>query len=102
MPLDVWHKVYTLVPSLAIGGHYMSYATLHLTYMSCQIDNKYWVTNATHSDINFCFTQMMIALVFPSASSGELPCSWNLNCTPFFQCVIQFLKGLGHQYIFVI
>lgn len=50
MPPGTWHLVYTPVRTLAVGGHFFTFETMHLTEMSQKFDKKYGlhVTNTTH------------------------------------------------------
>lgn len=50
MPPGTWHMVYTPIRTLALGGHFYTYETLHLTEMSRAFDRLHCreVTNTTH------------------------------------------------------
>jgi hypothetical protein len=71
MPPGVWHEVYTPVPSVALGGHFVNWTTLHLTRINRKLDNQQWVTNATHPDINFVLAHMLISLCYPPPTLGK-------------------------------
>jgi hypothetical protein len=71
MPPGIWHEVYTPIPSVSISGHFVNWGSLHLTRVSHTIDNKQWVTNAHHPDINFILAHMLILLCYPVPDLGK-------------------------------
>jgi hypothetical protein len=64
MPPGVWHEVYTPVKTLASGGHFLTYDTLHLTRLSRNFDHKMgrYATNAEHPGIIRTLCRMVLAL----------------------------------------
>lgn len=65
MPPGAWHMVYTPVRTLATGGHFYTYETLHLTEMSRAFDRKHAreVTNTTHVSSFPTLCAMMIHIL---------------------------------------
>jgi hypothetical protein len=62
MPPGAWHMVYTPVRTLATGGHFYTYDTLHLTEMSRAFDRLHGreVTNTTHVSSFMTLCAMMV------------------------------------------
>ena len=40
MPPGMWHMVYTPVGGATLGGHFLTYDTMHLTYLARAFDNS--------------------------------------------------------------
>lgn len=77
-PPGYWHQVYTPVKTIAAGGHFLCYETLHLTEFARFFDQKYQkaATNTDHDSIMRILPRMAIAL--PSLAER---CS---GCLQFF------------------
>ncbi|GLB45388.1 hypothetical protein LshimejAT787_2200510 [Lyophyllum shimeji] len=64
MPPNAFHLVYTPVSSVAIGGHFLSYSTLHLTEVARAFDHHRAreVTNENHLSVFVTLCGMVIGL----------------------------------------
>ncbi|KAF8062561.1 hypothetical protein FPV67DRAFT_1673032 [Lyophyllum atratum] len=64
MPPGAFHAVYTPIRSIALGGHFLTYNTLHLTEVSRAYDHRKarLVTNADHPSIHLTLSGMMVTL----------------------------------------
>ena len=64
MPPGIIHEVYTPVNTIAIGGHFMSYHTMHLTQWTRFIDHQIRssLTNSEHVTVSRSVSRMVISL----------------------------------------
>ncbi|KAG5722260.1 hypothetical protein E4T56_gene10079 [Termitomyces sp. T112] len=64
MPPGAYHMVYTPIPTAAIGGHYLSYNTMHLTEASRYFDHLHGhsITNNVHDTTYITICGMMISV----------------------------------------
>ncbi|KAF8867700.1 hypothetical protein BD779DRAFT_1685454 [Infundibulicybe gibba] len=63
-PPGSWHEVYTPCETVVMGGHIISYETLHLMEASRQLDvmRGQYFTNSDHSSIDQTLEHMVTAL----------------------------------------
>ncbi|KAJ7575417.1 hypothetical protein C8J56DRAFT_1063656 [Mycena floridula] len=62
-PANQWHMVYTPEKAITVGGHFLTYASMHLTEISRWFDSKHpGTTNHNHSGIETTLIRMMLAL----------------------------------------
>jgi len=64
MPPGTWHEVYTPVKTIASGGHFLTYETMHLTQWARFMDHGFAAsaTNADHPAIDRTVYCMVLAL----------------------------------------
>jgi len=84
MPPGTWHAVYTPVPSLAGGGHFFSYDTLHLTEFSRAFDHNHseMSTNANHQ-VDRILSRLTLALPIVCRTRSKCHISLLFNLSPF-------------------
>ena len=79
-PPGVFHEVYTPVKSIASGGHFLTYGTLHLTEIARAYDNspygewtrKIFTTNNEHEAVPRQLSRMLLALPLLVDTQGKL------------------------------
>ncbi|KAG6864740.1 hypothetical protein C0991_007447 [Blastosporella zonata] len=76
MPPGTLHEVYTPVRTVATGGHYISYDTLHLTEMSRAVDHKHGqrITNDVHIVVHNLLSGMMMSIAHGYQRPYHLKC----------------------------
>jgi len=64
MPPGKWHEAYTPVKTIASGGHFLTYETMHLTQWARFMDHMFATsaTNADHPAIDRTIYRMVLAL----------------------------------------
>ncbi|KAG1818942.1 hypothetical protein EV424DRAFT_1539898 [Suillus variegatus] len=64
MPPGKFHEVYTPLVTFAMGGHFLSYLTMHLSEWSCFLDNLHGslFTNQEHQDTLLVLRRMVVAV----------------------------------------
>ncbi|KAG2128927.1 uncharacterized protein EDB93DRAFT_1256470 [Suillus bovinus] len=64
MPPGKFHKVYMLLMTFAVGGHLLSYLTMHLSEWSCFLDQLHGslFTNQEHQDTLLVLHRMVVAI----------------------------------------
>ena len=64
-PPNTWHEVYTPVPSVVRGGHFLSFNALHLTEVSRQFDQAFprTFTNQDHQSAPLALARMLVVLI---------------------------------------
>ena len=67
------HAVYTPLASVAVGGHFYSYNTMHLTEESRSIDSLHgkFTTNKEHYHVLDTLIRMVLALPYLSPNIGK-------------------------------
>lgn len=72
-PPNAWHEVYTPDKSVTVGGHFLTYDSLHISEMSRRYDceNPNMVTNQDHPGCQFVLVQMLMGILARD-SRGEL------------------------------
>ncbi|EPQ51304.1 hypothetical protein GLOTRDRAFT_133175 [Gloeophyllum trabeum ATCC 11539] len=63
-PPNIMHCVYTPVKSIATGGHFYMYSSMHLTQFGCRVDHRKggWTTNQVHPGASHLMINMALAL----------------------------------------
>ena len=58
------HEVYSPNKSVTIGGHFLTYDSLHLTAVSRAFDaqNEYSITNQSHHSVHPILAQMLVKI----------------------------------------
>ena len=78
-PPGVFHKVYTPVKSIATGGHFLTYGSLHLTEIARSYDKGLYgdygvrkgsVTNNEHLGVPRQLSRMMLGLPYLVGTRG--------------------------------
>ncbi|KAG2062750.1 hypothetical protein BDR04DRAFT_1123729, partial [Suillus decipiens] len=64
MPPGKFHEVYTPLVTFAMGGHFLSYHTMHLSEWSCFLDHLYGslFTNEERQDTLLVLRRMVVAI----------------------------------------
>ena len=70
-PPGAFHEVYTPCKSVTLGGHFLTYDSLHLTAVSRRFDvvNNNSATNQDHSCVPMLLSAMMVSITMHSKSS---------------------------------
>lgn len=74
MPPNTFHAVYTPVRSVATGGHFYLYETMHLTELSRAFDKRkgLCVTNTSHVSAHDTLCMMMVSVIRGDLTSKYL------------------------------